>query len=103
MGGLWPAWPLARPCKQPNWPVQECDSASVMVLCHTGPSPDQRWVDVPNYPGAGPDDSWSPHPVGYKLLFGDGSARFLKATINPRIFSSLSTRAGGELSSADQH
>ncbi len=43
---------------------------------------DASWVDVPNYKGAGAHDFWS--------------------TMNPRVFSFLSTRAGGEVISADQ-
>jgi prepilin-type processing-associated H-X9-DG protein len=73
-----------------------------MILGHTGPSPDQRWVDVPNYKGAGADDFWSLHPGGCNFLFCDGSVRFIKETVNPQIFSFLSTRASGEVVSADQ-
>jgi prepilin-type N-terminal cleavage/methylation domain-containing protein/prepilin-type processing-associated H-X9-DG protein len=95
--------PYARVCTKPSWRVQECDTANVMILCHTGPSPgDQSWVDTPNYRGAGPDDYWSLHPGGCNFLFCDGSTPFLKETIDPRVFSFLSTRAGGEVISADQ-
>jgi prepilin-type processing-associated H-X9-DG protein len=94
--------PYARVCTNPDWPVQKCETANVMILSHTGPSPDQRWVDVPNYKGAGPDDFWSLHPGGCNFLFADGSVRFIKESVDPRIFSYLSTRAGGEVISADQ-
>ncbi len=94
--------PYARVCTNPRWPVKECETANVMVLGHTGPSPDQRWVDVPNYEGAGPDDFWSLHPGGCNFLLADGSVRFIKGSVNPRIFSFLSTRAGGEVVGADQ-
>ena len=94
--------PGSEVCTNPKWPVRDCETANVMVLGHTGPSPDQKWVDVPNYKGAGPDDFWSLHPGGCNFLFCDGSARFLKESVNPRVFSALSTRSGGEVVSADQ-
>ena len=94
--------PTARVCTKPTWAVQDCETANVMVLGHTGPSPNQRWVDVPNYRGAGSDDFWSLHPGGCNFLFCDGSVRFVKETVSPRVFSFLSTRAGGEVISADE-
>jgi prepilin-type N-terminal cleavage/methylation domain-containing protein len=41
-------------------------------------------------------------PANNNGVFCDGSVRFIKETVNPRIFSFLSTRAGGEVVSADQ-
>ncbi len=51
-------------------------------------------MDVPNYKGWGHDDFSSLHPGGCN--FADGSVRFIKESVNPKIFSFLSTRAGGE-------
>lgn len=42
-------------------------------------------------------DAASRHPGGTNFLFGDGSVRFLKSTINLGVYRSLSSRAGGEV------
>jgi prepilin-type N-terminal cleavage/methylation domain-containing protein/prepilin-type processing-associated H-X9-DG protein len=43
----------------------------------------------------------SRHPGGANFAFGDGSVRFLKNTISPKIFRRLGNRADGELIGAD--
>jgi len=94
--------PFGQACNNPSWPVHDCETANVLVLGHTGPSPVEPWVDVPNSKKAGVDDFHSLHPGGCNFLFCDGSIRFVKETVNPPVFSFLSTRAGGEVVSADQ-
>jgi prepilin-type N-terminal cleavage/methylation domain-containing protein/prepilin-type processing-associated H-X9-DG protein len=94
--------PFGQACNNPNWPVQDCEASNVLVLGHTGPSPDEQWIDVPNNKKAGADDFHSLHPGGCNFLFADGSVRFLKETINPLVYSYLATRAGGEVVSSDQ-
>src|SRR5262249_8321665 len=44
-----------------------------------------------------------PHNGGSDMLFLDGSVRFVKATIAPGTLSTLLTRAGGEVVSADSY
>jgi prepilin-type processing-associated H-X9-DG protein len=45
----------------------------------------------------------SNHPGGANFLFADGSVRFVKETINFPIYQALSTRANGEIVSADAY
>jgi prepilin-type N-terminal cleavage/methylation domain-containing protein/prepilin-type processing-associated H-X9-DG protein len=93
--------PTAQLCTNPKWRVQECEPASTMVVSHTG-SAATGTIYVPNSKASMVDDYWSLHPGGCNFLFGDGSVRFIKESVNPRIFSFLSTRAGGEVVSSDQ-
>jgi prepilin-type N-terminal cleavage/methylation domain-containing protein/prepilin-type processing-associated H-X9-DG protein len=53
---------------------------------------------------AGPNEEpYSFHPGGVNALFGDGSVRFLKDSINLVAFRSILTLAGGETVSSDQY
>jgi prepilin-type processing-associated H-X9-DG protein len=45
----------------------------------------------------------SVHPGGVNVLFGDGSVRFVKNTVNPVTWRGLGTIAGGEVLSADSY
>ncbi len=45
----------------------------------------------------------SKHPGGVNSLFGDGSVHFCKDSINPLIWRSLGSIAGGEVISSDQY
>jgi prepilin-type N-terminal cleavage/methylation domain-containing protein/prepilin-type processing-associated H-X9-DG protein len=94
--------PFGEACTNPNWAHQDCEASNVLILGHTGPSPDEPWIDTPNYKKSGADDFHSLHPGGCNFLFCDGSVRFIKETVNPQTYSYLSTRAGGEVLSADQ-
>ena len=52
---------------------------------------------------AGPNEEpYSAHPGGVNALFGDGSVRFLKETINLAAFRGILSLAGGEAVSSDQ-
>ena len=96
--------PSAEFCTKPARDYEECRPSYAMVLAHTGPTPPggYTWVVVPNSKSAAADNFWSLHPGGCNVLFCDGSVRFLKETVNPEVFSALSTRAGGEVMSPDQ-
>jgi len=43
------------------------------------------------------------HPGGVNSCFADGSVKFIKNTINPRVWYTLGTRAGGEVISSDSY
>ncbi len=61
---------------------------------------------VPNSSGTdgGPyHNASSNHPGGANFTFGDGSVKFIKATINMQTYWNLGTRAGGEVVSADSY
>ncbi|MFO0951930.1 MAG: DUF1559 domain-containing protein [Isosphaeraceae bacterium] len=45
----------------------------------------------------------SRHPGGVNMLFGDGSVKFIKDTINPATYYAIATRANGEVVSADSY
>jgi prepilin-type processing-associated H-X9-DG protein len=45
----------------------------------------------------------SQHPAGANFVFGDGSVRFLRDTINLVVYRNLSTKSGGEVISADAY
>ncbi|MDG3004857.1 DUF1559 domain-containing protein [Paludisphaera mucosa] len=96
--GAVPAWRL---CTNPRWPIRECGPSSTMVLSHTG-SAATGSIYVPNSKVSMVDDYWSLHPGGCNFLFCDGSVRFIKESVNPTVFSNLSTRAGGEVVGSDQ-
>jgi prepilin-type N-terminal cleavage/methylation domain-containing protein/prepilin-type processing-associated H-X9-DG protein len=53
---------------------------------------------------AGPNEEpYSYHPGGINALFGDGSVRFIKDSVNLVAFRYILTLAGGDVASADQY
>ena len=55
-----------------------------------------------NSPNFDDRNSMSYHPGGSNYLFGDGSVRFLKLSIDLGVYRALGSRAGGELVGSDQ-
>jgi prepilin-type N-terminal cleavage/methylation domain-containing protein/prepilin-type processing-associated H-X9-DG protein len=71
----------------PNWQGMDCGN----------------WSAIPDTPGEHAIVSArSEHPGGVNALFGDGSVRFVKNTVDVRTWRALGTRSGGEVVSADQ-
>jgi prepilin-type processing-associated H-X9-DG protein len=75
------------------YPLNDCGYAS--ATDHFGPALPGSGQTLPNFR--------SEHPGGANFVFGDGSVRFIKDTISPAPYTSLSTVAGGEVLSADQY
>jgi prepilin-type N-terminal cleavage/methylation domain-containing protein len=65
----------------------------IMILGPVGTEDGRR---TPNDPDAHNEDYWSNHSGGCLMLMGDGSVQFIQDQIDPKVFQSLATRAGGE-------
>jgi prepilin-type N-terminal cleavage/methylation domain-containing protein len=82
-------------CATQGWPNPGCAPASAAVLGTTGPNVGPLRVGAANFA--------SLHARGSHFLLGDGSARFLKLSIDARVRAALATRAGGEVIAAEAY
>jgi prepilin-type processing-associated H-X9-DG protein len=81
---------------QPNNPFRPMYEATAWT------NPPSSGVTFGNNAGAN-DELFSYHPGGVNLLFGDGSVRFLKNSVNVVTLRGLITLKGGEVLSADSY
>jgi prepilin-type N-terminal cleavage/methylation domain-containing protein/prepilin-type processing-associated H-X9-DG protein len=63
----------------------------------------QTWYLRPNAVNYGQMGFRSLHPGGANFVFGDGSVKFLKESVNLATYRALGTRGGGEVVSADSY
>jgi prepilin-type N-terminal cleavage/methylation domain-containing protein/prepilin-type processing-associated H-X9-DG protein len=81
------------------------DYPGSILSSHSGPSlyEDPVVIHPPNSPLGHTDEYYSLHPGGANALMGDGSVRFIKQSINLLTWQSMSSRASGEVISADAY
>jgi prepilin-type N-terminal cleavage/methylation domain-containing protein/prepilin-type processing-associated H-X9-DG protein len=75
-------------------PAFEEEGPPTLILTQTGEGAEGRH---PNNPLGHVEDACSRHTGGVNVLFGDGSVRFIRDTINPFTWEAIGTRAGGEV------
>ncbi len=92
---------IAYTAARPNAPLQ-LTGASSDVTTAIDPDPFTWWTK-PQAQSYGSFGFRSQHPGGVNFMFGDGSVRFIKSTIDLTTYRSLSTRSGGEVVSADAY
>ena len=79
------------------------DYPGSILASHSGPSLYEapQVIHPPNSPLGHTDEFYSLHPGGANTLYGDGSVRFVKQSVNLLTWQALSSRASGEVTSAD--
>ena len=85
------------------------DGTSNTILAGEAPAVFKPWGYPANWrdPAKGinkaPDGFGGPFAGGANFVFADGSVRFIKNTVDPKVFRSLGTPDGGEIINADQY
>jgi hypothetical protein len=83
--------------------VVDGTSMTIMIVEAKRPIPWTKPEDIPFDPDGPPPQlgGFQPESQGYNAGFGDGSVRFIKESVNPRVLKALLTAQGGEVISAD--
>jgi type II secretory pathway pseudopilin PulG len=95
---------LATGVPRLNAPIQITDPAGYGPTTNCDPVPPWglfNWMYNPEFYDRGQYGFRSLHPGGAGFLLGDGSVKFVKQTINPRVYQALSTRSQGEVVDGD--
>jgi prepilin-type N-terminal cleavage/methylation domain-containing protein/prepilin-type processing-associated H-X9-DG protein len=88
------------PLNPNRFPFTECDGAATLVLCHSGPAPDEPGiVHPPSFPTCHVCQMYAPWSGGGQVLFGDGHVQFIPTTINLDTWAALSSMNLGEVAS----
>jgi len=79
------------------------DYPGSILASHSGPSFYEvpQVIHPPNSPLGHTDEFYALHPGGANALMGDGSVRFIRQSINLLAWQALSSRANGEVISAE--
>lgn len=75
------------------------DNAGSYVGANSGPSiyESPQVIHSPNWPGGHTDQMYSQHVGGAHVMLGDGSVRFVSESLDLRLWQSLCSRSGGEV------
>jgi prepilin-type N-terminal cleavage/methylation domain-containing protein/prepilin-type processing-associated H-X9-DG protein len=78
--------------------IPEPDAAATLLLVHSGPAASEPGViHPPNDPIGHVCQMYSDHPGGCNVSFGDGGVRFIRDSIDPRIWAAISSINGAEV------
>jgi len=118
-----PDWLAAQDCHNTPglahdywWKGEFALSGGHNIYSHTQ-TPNRRscyWTNVNSFPGTSSDQDFaggtqtmvaasSRHPGGVNCLFGDGSVKFIKSSVNFKAWYALATPGSGEVISADSY
>jgi prepilin-type N-terminal cleavage/methylation domain-containing protein/prepilin-type processing-associated H-X9-DG protein len=95
---------IVCPNSPQRFPLSTCDNAATLVNVHSGPSSEEydplagfAPIHPPNSPLAHVCQMYSEHGSGANVTMGDGSVRFISASIHQPTWAALSSRGKGEV------